>query len=457
MSALPVIAIFDIGKTNKKLFLFDEDYEIVFEKSAHFAETRDEDGFPSEDLESLKRFVFDSLEEIFSIREYGIKAINFSAYGASLVYLDKEGMALTPLYNYLKPYPPYLSERFYSYYGSKETFSLQTASPALGSLNSGLQLYRLKQEKPATFKKLQFALHLPQWLSFLLTGKYYSDLTSIGCHTALWDFGKQTYHAWVNQEELNGYLAPIENAGKTFPSKLPQYSCKVGIGLHDSSAALIPYLTNFSMPFVLISTGTWCISMNPFNKTPLTVGELSQDCLCYLQYQGEPVKASRLHAGLEHEIQVKRIAEYFNQDPAKYRDVTFDPEIVNRLKSNSEGAVSLSDGFAFHKRNLSDFKTDIEAYHQLISGLVDLQILATSLVIKGIVVKRIFVDGGFSHNSIYMHLLAKGFPELEVFAASMAQATALGAALSIHDGWNSKPIPKDLIELKYYSSGHTVQ
>ena len=176
-----------------------------------------------------------------------------------------------------------------------------------------------------------------------------------------------------------------------------------------------------------------------------------------MQYQGEPVKASRLHAGLEHEIQVKRIAEHFNQDTAKYRDIAFDPELVKNGKSDSPGLAQLSDGFAFHKRNLSDFKTDIEAYHQLISGLVDLQILSTRLVIKGSLVKRIFVDGGFSHNSIYMHLLAKGFPELEVFAASMAQATALGAALAIHDEWNSQPIPADLIELKYYSSGHTVQ
>jgi hypothetical protein len=45
---------------------------------------------------------------------------------------------------------------------------------------------------------------------------------------------------------------------------------------------------------------------------------------------------------------------------------------------------------------------------------------------------------------------------MEVFAASMAQATALGAALVIHSEWNSKPIPTDLIELRYYSSGQTV-
>jgi len=71
--------------------------------------------------------------------------------------------------------------------------------------------------------------------------------------------------------------------------------------------------------------------------------------------------------------------------------------------------------------------------------------------LKGTTVKRIFVDGGFSNNQIYMELLASVFLELEVFAASMAQATAVGTALSIHEAWNSKPFPNNLIELKYYS------
>ncbi|HET7003327.1 MAG TPA: FGGY family carbohydrate kinase [Puia sp.] len=455
MNPLPVIAIFDIGKTNKKLFLFDESYRIVFEKSTQFTESLDEDGFPCENLGTLQSFVLDSLREIFSLQKYKIVAVNFSAYGASFVHLDKNGKPLTDLYNYLKPYTPYLTERFYTAYGNPESFSLQTASPVLGSLNSGLQLYRMKYEKPEVFKNLFYSLHLPQYLSFLITGKYYSELTSIGCHTALWDFGKHDYHAWVMNEKLNVFLAPIENGRKTFSSVMAQYPCKVGTGLHDSSAALIPYLVNFSMPFVLISTGTWCISMNPFNKTALTAEELNNDCLCYLQYTGEPVKASRLHAGLEHELQVKRIAEHFNQDILKYKDIPFDPDFIYTFESDSPVSLSLTDGFAFHKRNLADFKTDIEAYHQLIADLVSLQILSTRLVMKGSTVKRIFVDGGFSHNSIFMHLLANGFPETEVFAASMAQASALGAALSIHSEWNSRPVPADLIELRYYSSGRT--
>jgi hypothetical protein len=34
----------------------------------------------------------------------------------------------------------------------------------------------------------------------------------------------------------------------------------------------------------------------------------------------------------------------------------------------------------------------------------------------------------------------------------MAQSTALGAAITLHDSWNSKPMPSNLIELNYYVS-----
>ena len=49
-----------------------------------------------------------------------------------------------------------------------------------------------------------------------------------------------------------------------------------------------------------------------------------------------------------------------------------------------------------------------------------------------------------------MHLLALAFPHLEVYAASVAQATAMGAALAIHKEWNTLPVPADMVKLKYY-------
>jgi hypothetical protein len=51
-----------------------------------------------------------------------------------------------------------------------------------------------------------------------------------------------------------------------------------------------------------------------------------------------------------------------------------------------------------------------------------------------------------------MNLLAAAFPDIEVYAASVAQATAVGAALAIHESWNTKSIPNDMIELKFYTT-----
>lgn len=456
----PVIAIFDVGKTNKKLFLFDEQYKIVYERSAKFIETVDEDGDPCENLESLRLSVFDSLHDVFRKKEFEVKAINFSTYGASFVYIDEEGRPVAPLYNYLKAYPEALKKKFYDTYGGEEKFSSETASPVLGSLNSGMQLYRIKYEKPELFKKIKYALHLPQYLSYLISGKVFSDITSIGCHTNLWNFEENKYHGWVYKEGIYEKLPPVVPTDYVAPATFPGNTYKVGIGLHDSSAALIPYLVSFHEPFVLISTGTWCISMNPFNHRPLTVEELKQDCLCYMQYQGMPVKASRLFAGQEHEDQVKRIADYFGQNPVRYRTMAYNQALVKSLQKKRgeemiNSAAPLMQSSKFVHRNLEEFANDEEAYHQLIMDIIEQQYASTQLVLKGTDAKRIFVDGGFSKNAVYMNLLAAAFPQMEVFAASMAQATAVGTALAVHNSWNKRPLPNDIIELKYYSLTHS--
>lgn len=443
----PAIAVIDVGKTNKKLFLFDQDYNIVYERSARFLETTDEDGDPCENLESLRLSVFDSLRSLFNKKDFEVKAINFSAYGASFVNIDEDGNPVTPLYNYLKSYPEELKKQFYNTYGGEEAFSLCTASPVLGSLNSGMQLYRLKYEKPEVFERIQYSLHLPQYLSYLISCKPCSDITSIGCHTNLWDFQKNDYHRWVYAEGINEKLAPVCSYSETTKAVFPGNNYLVGIGLHDSSAALIPYMANFHEPFVLLSTGTWSISLNPFNNSPLTTEEIEQDCLCYLHYQGKPVKASRLFAGPDYEEGVKRIADHFNQNAIKYRNIAFNQEIVSGLQKN--------DQIKFAERELSSFSTDEEAYHQLMFDIISQQVRSTQLVLNGSPVKRLFVDGGFSRNAVYMNLLAMAFPQLEVYAASMAQATALGAALAIHTAWNKKPLPNTLIKLQYYSIAQT--
>lgn len=446
MKKTPVIAIFDVGKTNKKFFLFDEGYNKVFEETVQLNETVDEDGDSCENLALLIEWVTNSFGKLMGLPNFEIKAINFSAYGASFVHIMEEGKELLPLYNYLKPYPQLLQEEFYNTYGGEIKIAKETASPVAGNLNAGLQLYRIKKQQPEIYNTILRSLFLPQYLSFLITNQQFSDITSIGCHTSLWDFKKKTYHDWVYKEGIDKKLPAVKKGDEIVEVHYRQQTVIAGIGLHDSSAALIPYLINFIEPFILISTGTWCISLNPFNNTILTEEELKHDCLCYIQYQGVPVKANRLFAGYEHEQQVQKLAQYFCKPADYYKQVSYDGVIIKKLQQQTPTTIEKSLPLV-----IEAFDNYKEAYHQLMINIIEKQVQSTNRILAGTDVKRIFVDGGFSKNPIYMNLMAQAFPNLELFAASMAQATAMGAALAIHHKWNNYPIPGDMIELKMYT------
>ncbi|HEY2720986.1 MAG TPA: FGGY family carbohydrate kinase [Chitinophagaceae bacterium] len=446
--ALPVIVIFDVGKTNKKVLLYDEQYMLLEEESIQLAETVDEDGFPTENINELRQWIKQELSEILTRDDIYVKAINFSGYGASFAYIDKTGRTIAPLYNYLKPYPEYLKKRFYDQYGGESKIAKETASPVLGSLNSGMQLYRLKYEQPQVYQHLKYALHLPQYLSFIVSGKPATDVSSVGCHTNLWDFQKHSYHKWVYAEELYRKFAPLHHGDKITTAWIGRNRIRTGIGLHDSSAALIPYLAVFREPFILLSTGTWNISLNPFNHKELTYEELKQDCLCYLTYEGRPVKASRFFAGYEHGQHMKRLGDHFNKAKDYHESIQFNDLFFTNTGSLKERVLQTP----FHEIDLNEFQTYEEAYHWMMRGIVKQQAESTDLVLRDTKVKRIFVDGGFGRNLIYMNLLAKAFPSIEVYAATIPQASALGAALAIHRSWNKNPLPSNLVELQYYTN-----
>ncbi len=444
----PVTAIFDIGKTNKKLFFFDEEYDwtaprwtaprIVFESNSEFEEILDEDGDPCEDIDKLSNWVINSLKVALNHPVFEVKAVNFATYGASFVLVDENGVPVAPLYNYLKPFPEDLKTLFYQKYGGEQKIARETASPILGNLNSGMQLFRLKYQKlldgnplggnPQIFKRVKYALHLPQYMSSLITKQFFSELTSIGCHTQLWDFEKNDYHEWVKSEGIDTILAPIVPTDTIIETVVEGKKIKVGIGLHDSSAALIPYLLRekrnavqrvaVQEPFVLISTGTWCISLNPFNSSPLTDEELSKDCLCFMTFEGKIVKASRLFAGNKHHTETKKIAAHFGVNEDFYKNIVFDKDILAAIRTTKDAA----------------FDNEIMAYHQLMLEIVNEQVASTNLVIyntdKSVPpIKTIYIDGGFSKNSIYIELLKLSFPEMTITVASVNQATAIGAAL----------------------------
>lgn len=427
--------IYDIGKTNKKCFVFDEKYQEVWKEYFRFEEIKDEDGFPCDDVLAIGEWVKTTAKKILKNKNFDIKAINFSTYGASFVHIDKEGLPVTPLYNYLKPFPKKLLASFYKKYGAEEQIALETASPLLGMLNSGFQLFWLKHTQPKVYQKIHRSLHFPQYLSYLFTGIPVSEFTSIGCHTRLWDYKKQNYHKWVCKEGIDEKLPPIVNTDTSINIKIAGKSIKVGVGIHDSSAALLPYVRTTSSAFLLISTGTWSIALNPFSKDVLSKNDLQKDCLNFLRIDGNTVKASRLFLGNKHKLQVEKLRKHFKVKKDAHKSVLFNKIIYKELNKNFKKCFVFESlqlkREQLDKTNLKAFPTFEMAYHQLMMELLQLQVESAELAIGKTSIEKLFIDGGFAENDLFVRLIKLHFKNYKIRTTQSPIGSALGAAMIV--------------------------
>ena len=450
--------IFDIGKTNKKLYVLDQDLNEVHKEYLRFNEIKDDEGYPCDDLQAISYWIIESVREILGSDKYKVKNINFSTYGASLVHLNKEGKVIAPFYNYLKPFPEDLQKHFFTKYQNEIDFSLTTASPFMGFLNSGLQLYYIKYKRPDIFKELSTSLHLPQYLSYLLTKNLTSDYTSMGCHTGLWNYNTMEYAEWVKKEGLDKYLPKVETASTVNSIKLHGHEINVGMGVHDSSSALVPYLENVEKKFVLLSTGTWSICMNPFNESELSTDELEKDCLNFMGPSGQSVKASRLFLGQQLRDKAKELGTFFNVEYHQYKKIKFDllfeaaPAGKGQLLFNYPHLDVTRFGFKNAlTEDLSLFKDFDQAYHQLIHELTELQIGALKLAIGDSKIEHIYIDGGFANNEVFTQMLANKLPDYVIRSTEFALGSSLGAAVLVNP---DERVRKRLSENYKYRTHH---
>ncbi|WPR71144.1 FGGY family carbohydrate kinase [Flavobacterium sp. NG2] len=428
-----VIAVFDIGKTNKKMFLFDKDFKVVQTDSIRFDEVVDDDNDPCDDIESIEKWIKKEIETVQQENKFTIKAINFSTHGASLVYLDKEGERITPLYNYLKPLNMNFNA-FYEMHGGVEEFSRKTASPAYGMLNSGLQMYWLKNQKPHFWDKVESILHYPQYLSYLFSKKVTADFTSIGAHTAIWNFDKMEYHKWLSFENIS---LPEPKPGKqACMSMVNGQEIAIGKGLHDSSSSIIPLLEsneNSGKEFVLLSTGTWIICMNPFSKEPLTQQQLKNDCLCFMTPDKQQIKSSMQFLGRVHEVNAIELSNHFGVTKNHYLELTLDKGLCTAILAKKEDKffpTEIPDDFKSELKDLDCFEDYEHAYYQLIYEI-------TKPVHEGIMrildadhnLKEVYISGGFNRNEMFVEYLRQMMPNQKILFPKGENASALGAAM----------------------------
>ncbi len=394
--------------------VFSQDYEVLDQCSITVPPARDDDGDDCEDIDTLEAWIRSKLAEMR--QKWFIEAVNFSAYGATLVHLDRHGKRLLPVYDYLKKTPGWIADKFYDQFGGREAFSMQTGSPALEMLNSGYQLFWLKKPRPEIVARIAYSLHLPQYLSWLFTRQPFSDMSSIGCHTGMWDVGKQGYHTWLKHAGLQNLLPPPSSPF----SSIDHGDIRFGIGLHDSSAALIPYSGLQTGRVGVLSTGTWNIFLVPGYTRQLTREQYAADCLYYYLDQGHKVAASRLHLGAMVETATQQLKTAFISTSTS-DDLS--PTDIN---------VFFCEGMLRHdfmEKARALFTSFGPAYAQLVHEAADMQLSAIKLLCDPGDLDVIHINGGFAGNHHFVNALQTMLPDVKISVTEFIHASALGAAM----------------------------
>jgi sugar (pentulose or hexulose) kinase len=176
------IAVIDIGKTNAKLALVDLSTLTEMAVVTRPNIVQPDPPYPHYDVDGHWAFLLDALATFH--RDHGVDAISITTHGACAALLDATGALATPILDYEHTYPAEIVEAFDAI---KPDFA-ETGSPKLaGGLNIGAQLHWLFTTNPTLKGRTAQIVTYPQYWGYRLTGVTATDITSIGCHTDLWN------------------------------------------------------------------------------------------------------------------------------------------------------------------------------------------------------------------------------------------------------------------------------
>lgn len=290
------VVVFDIGKTNIKLSLVEAG-EIRHTLSAPDRSLPD-GPYPHIDEAGIWAFLIRGLRDLAAEAE--ITDVVVVAHGATAALVADDGTLALPILDYEAPIEDPAYDQLASPFA--ETFSPSMA----GGLNLGRQIHWLAQNFPADFARVRYILPYPQYWSFRLSGVASSEVTYLGCHTGLWQPVAATFSGLVERMGWRHLFPPLRRADDVLGTILPDIqastglpaSCKVRVGIHDSSASFLRHRLSRTSPFAVASTGTWVVCM----AAGADVAGLPADrnCLANVDALGTPVPCSIFMGGREY-------------------------------------------------------------------------------------------------------------------------------------------------------------
>jgi L-fuculokinase len=462
--------VLDVGKTNKKVLVYDASLSVVEERSAKIGEIVS-DGMKCENIHGIADFFLECAGG-FS-RRHGIRGVAVSAHGATIGGIDVDGSVM-PVISYTNDPGESLHEEFYAEFGSPGELKKTTGTPNFADfLNPAKTLYYLKTRKPEQFRRMRRVLFYPQLFTYLLTGKFCAEPSSAGNHNYLWDFSSMGWSGVAAGLGISGLLpgrliAPWEPAGAILPeiagrTGLPA-GCVVAGGIHDSNAALLPYILAGEKDFLLNSTGTWCVVMKPEDRFLFSDDELGRTIFFNLSPFGKPVKTAIFMGGFEYEWYMKALAPDNDYSPPAF-DIAAYREIIAR--ADSFIIPSVTPGFGLFPGSAARIITggttpDAKSLRSCADRDRVYRLLNLSLAVQSLVAFEyaglgdgtvVYVEGGFRKNSDYLSLLAALCPKSEIRVSDFREASAFGAAVcaSIAAGTLSMDDTRKIITPEYRS------
>ena len=417
-------AVLDIGKTNIKVLAFDRAGGVVAERSRANAPLLADARCPylHLDTEGVWSFLLSALKEIAATVR--IDVVSITTHGAAGVLVDDDGPALPPMdYEWVG-----LDAEAEVYAATRPPFA-ETWSPKLPhGLNLGRQLFHLFRRHPAESLRAKAFLTYPQYWAWRLSGVRASEATSLGCHTDLWRPREADFSSLVDQMGWRGLFPPLRRAWERLGTVKDEVAAATGLprdaqvlcGVHDSNAALVPYLAGRSDPFTVISTGTWVVIMAVGGQGAL---DPNADMLANVDVRGEPVPCARFMGGRE-------FATLAGEHPAPVNEA----DISAVVAAGVFALPAFSDQGGPFAGRIGRIEGSAPADAR---GRTALATLYTALMTAHLIDRlqapgELIVEGGFARTPAFASVLAALLPTRRVVAATSASGAAEGAAALAH-------------------------
>ncbi|MDX1742454.1 MAG: FGGY-family carbohydrate kinase [Ruegeria sp.] len=301
------VAVIDIGKTNAKLALVDlanmSELAVITRPNTVLQSAP----WPHFDVEGHWEFILQGLADYH--RHYGVSAISVTTHGACVALLAADGSLVAPILDYEFTGPDMLAD---AYDAIRPPFS-ETGSPRLAmGLNVGAQLFWQFQVDPELKTRTKTIVTYPQYWGHRLTGVAATDVTSLGCHTDLWNPHTGQFSSLVADLDVADKLAAPRRPGEVLGTVLPDIAGRTGLapntrvfcGIHDSNASLLPHILGQQAPFSVVSTGTWVIAMSIGGQRVAL--DPNADTLVNVNALGNAVPSARFMGGREYDIATGR-------------------------------------------------------------------------------------------------------------------------------------------------------